>query len=168
MVNDARKGPPVCLIVGTSGGGKTTLVEKLVAEFTCRGLKVATAKGHKEPIQVDVPGKDTWRHRRAGAVVTFLVAAGETTAFMDREFASDPDSVAALCPPGVDLLIAEGFKTHKGRPKVLVSPLDHASDDPDVLCVVSENPEKFQHVTSLNRNDYMKIADLIEERVLKA
>lgn len=160
-------GPPVCLVVGTSGGGKTTLVEKLIKELSSRGLTLATAKGHKEPIEVDVPGKDTWRHRKAGAVMTFLVTGGESAVFMERSMASDPDEMALMCPPSVDLLLAEGFKTHKGRPKIWVSPGKIPLDDPDLLCVADENPERFEGVKALNRNDVTGIADLIINLVLK-
>ena len=83
--------PAVCLVVGPSNGGKTTLVEKLLLELKGRSLTVATAKGHKHKIELDRVGKDSWRHRRAGSVLTFLVTEGETAAFMDPSFSSDPD-----------------------------------------------------------------------------
>lgn len=161
-----RNGPPVCLVVGTSGGGKTTLVEKLIGELSSRGITVATAKGHKEPIEVDVPGKDTWRHRRAGAVMTFLVTGGGSAVFMDRSLASDPDGLALLCPPVVDLLLAEGFKTHRGRPKIWVSPAESPQGDPDLLCVADADPGKFNGIPAFSRDDVKSIADLICSRVL--
>lgn len=160
-----RAPPPVCLVVGTSGGGKTTLVEKLVAIFTAQGLNVATAKGHKHPIPLDTPGKDTWRHRRAGARVTFLVTETETAAFMDRELADDPDMLAELCPPGIDLLLAEGFKTHAGRPKVLVSPLENPPFDTDVVAVVADYPVNWPGVPHFTRDDAQGVAKLILEKV---
>lgn len=159
--------PAVCLVMGHSGGGKTTLVERLVAELTKRGYVVATAKGHKEPIETDVPGKDTWRHRRAGAKLTFLVSAYETAAFMDRELGADPDALALLCPPSIDLLIAEGFKTHTGRPKIAVSPRFDAEADPDVICVVSDEIASLKRLPLFKRDDVMEITDFLVEKVLK-
>ena len=120
-MKEAEGGPAVCLVVGTSGTGKTTLVEKLLQQLTARGLTVATAKGHRHPVALDTPGKDSHRHRQAGAKMTFLVTAEETGCFMDVTLASDPDRIARLCPPEIDLLLAEGFKTHRGRPKILVT-----------------------------------------------
>ena len=158
--------PPVCLVVGTSGGGKTTLVEKLVAELTSRGFTVATAKGHKEPILLDRPGKDTWRHRRAGAAMTFLVAGSETTAFIDRDLSSDPDKLTLLCPPGIDLLLAEGFKTHTGRPKIAVSPVEVDPTDPNLLCIADDSGKEWAGVLRFGRDEVGRLADLIVARVM--
>ncbi|MCK4847203.1 MAG: molybdopterin-guanine dinucleotide biosynthesis protein B, partial [Deltaproteobacteria bacterium] len=55
-------------IVGLSGSGKTTVLEKLITELSERGLKVGTIKHSCHPHPVDAPGKDSWRHREAGAV----------------------------------------------------------------------------------------------------
>lgn len=160
------KTPPICLVTGQSGTGKTALVEKLLSDLTSRGYKVATAKGHKHPIGLDQPGKDTWRHRRAGAVATFLITEDETYAFIDKNEAPDPEAVAKLCPEGVDLLLVEGFKTHEGRPKVLFSSAIPEPGNPEILCVVSDSLTFAGEYPLFKRNDAVAIASLIVEKVL--
>src|SRR5512146_1300573 len=81
----------ICLVSGPSGSGKTTLVERLIPALAARGVPTATVKHHRGRIEVDQPGKDTWRHRRAGARATFFVTAEEVIAFLDRP----PDLVPA-------------------------------------------------------------------------
>lgn len=161
-----RNPPPICLVTGTSGTGKTALVEKLITRLTAAGYKVATAKGHKAPIELDQPGKDTWRHRRAGAVATFLVSGGETTAFMNRDLASDPEQIARLCPEGVDLLLVEGWKTHEGRPKILITTTPPPEGDRDILCVVSDTLQFGGEYLLYKRNDIEQIAKLVIAKVL--
>lgn len=161
-----RNPPPICLVTGTSGTGKTALVEKLVSHLTAKGYKVATAKGHKAPIELDQPGKDTWRHRRAGAVATFLVSGGETTVFMNRELASEPEQISRLCPEGVDLLLVEGWKTHEGRPKILISTTKPPEGDKDILCVVSDTLQYAEGYLLYKRNDAEEIAKLVIAKVL--
>lgn len=161
-----RNAPPICLVTGVSGTGKTALVEKLLGSLTLRGYRVATAKGHKTPIELDTPGKDTWRHRRAGAVATFLVSGGETVVFMDREIASEPEALAKLCPEGIDLLLVEGFKTHEGRPKILLATTPPPEDDNDILCVVSDTLAYAGSYLLYKRNDVEAITNLVIAKVL--
>ena len=71
---------------GYSGSGKTTLVEQLVAGMKARGLRVSVLKHAHHAFDIDQPGKDSWRHRQAGAHEV-LVASGQRMALM-REFES--------------------------------------------------------------------------------
>ena len=66
--------PAIVSIVGPSGSGKTTLLEKLIPELVNRGLKVGTIKHDVHGFDMDRPGKDSWRHKRAGAQVDFCEA----------------------------------------------------------------------------------------------
>ena len=59
--------PPVLALIGKPDCGKTTLIEKLIPALAQKGLRIGTLKHHHGPIQMDVPGKDTWRHKQAGA-----------------------------------------------------------------------------------------------------
>ena len=66
---------PILSVVGRSNSGKTTLLEKLIRELARRGRHVGTIKHHFHgPVTVDVPGKDSWRHREAGARAVALVS----------------------------------------------------------------------------------------------
>ena len=64
--------PPVVPFVGYSGSGKTTVLVKVIQELTGRGFRIATIKHHSHDFEMDVPGKDTWRHKQSGAVTTLI------------------------------------------------------------------------------------------------
>lgn len=112
--------PRIYLISGPSESGKTTLIERLIPALEARGAPAATAKHHRGTLEVDRPGKDTWRHRRAGAKATFFVTDGALTCYFDRKDAPVPEELAALCPEGVKVLLVEGFKGLTGYRRVEV------------------------------------------------
>lgn len=97
---------------GYSGSGKTTLVERLIPLLRAQGLRVAVVKHAHHRFDVDHPGKDSWRHREAGACEV-LVASDRRMALM-REFAQphvlDVHALLAEIGPGVDWVLVEGFK----------------------------------------------------------
>jgi len=64
--------PPVIAIIGKKNCGKTTLIEKLIPEFIDLGYRVGTIKHHHGTMSMDQPGKDTWRHKQAGAHAVVL------------------------------------------------------------------------------------------------
>src|SRR4030065_597142 len=67
----------VITVVGHSGSGKTTLVEKLLRELTAKGVRVATIKHAHHKVVLDTPGKDSFRYKQAGAVMSMLVTSNE-------------------------------------------------------------------------------------------
>lgn len=138
---EERKTPIVC-IVGPSDTGKTTLIERLLPELIVRGLRVATVKHHHVAEGVDVPGKDTWRHRRAGAAATLLAAPGQTALFRGVEGELAPEEAAALAGQDADLVLVEGYK-RAALPKIEVRrPGDErpwlCAGDPDLVAVVAD------------------------------
>ena len=132
-------------IVGWSGSGKTTLAVRLVPEFTARGLTVSTIKHAHHVFDVDQPGKDSYRHRTAGASEV-LVASTKRWVLM-RELADelepDLDGLLSHMTP-VDLVLVEGYKHHAHdkievhRPS-LGQPLV-APTDPSVIAIACDNP----------------------------
>ncbi len=97
---------------GFSGAGKTTLVEALIVALKSRGLRVSVVKHAHHKFDIDHPGKDTFRHREAGAFEV-VVASGKRLALM-REFEKPGELkvhhlIAQLCS-GVDWVLVEGFK----------------------------------------------------------
>ena len=98
-------------IAGYSGSGKTTLLEKLIPQFTARGLKVSVIKHAHHGFDIDRPGKDSYRHRAAGASEV-LLSCNDRWALM-HERRDEPDVtldelLARLAP--CDLVLIEGFK----------------------------------------------------------
>lgn len=140
---------PVVCIVGRSGAGKTTLMEKLIPELVRRGLRVAAIKHDVHGGQIDHPGKDTWRFKQAGAQAVGLRSPGRWMMYGDVENGLDgADLVAFLdhLPERVDLVLAEGFK-RTPYPRIEVAPrpctgmMLASQGDPRLLAVVSEECE---------------------------
>jgi molybdopterin-guanine dinucleotide biosynthesis protein MobB len=100
---------PVVSIVGKSDSGKTTLVEGLIRELVARGYRVASVKHHIHEVEVDQPGKDSWRHGRAGAVTAMISSPTQFVCVrtVDRERTIEELVEAA---GDCDILITEGFK----------------------------------------------------------
>jgi molybdopterin-guanine dinucleotide biosynthesis protein B/molybdopterin-guanine dinucleotide biosynthesis protein len=112
---------PVVAVTGFSGGGKTTLLEKLLAGLTARGYQVGAVKSTcHEDAELDVPGKDTWRFRRAGAAAVGLVRPGSAFVGAEvprRDLRQLAVYLAAIAP--IDLVLGEGFKADD-VPRILV------------------------------------------------
>ena len=104
---------PIVAFVGKSDSGKTTLLEKVIEELTSRGYRVATAKRHAHEGGLDVPGKDSWRHARAGAEVAMVSSATQVSVVRSVPRESTLEELAAIASQSgeVDILLAEGFKT---------------------------------------------------------
>jgi len=137
--------PPLIAFVGYSNSGKTTFIESVISEFTSMNLRVGTLKhaGHK--FEPDTRGKDSWRHRRAGASITVTASDAVIAMTMETDSKPRPKELLHLFK-GLDLVIAEGFK-HEPVPKIFVpgrekTSLDPAAFDEHVIAVVSDMPVK--------------------------
>lgn len=100
-------------VVGWSGSGKTTLLAALIPLLRARGLTVSTVKHAHHGFDMDRPGKDTYRHREAGAREV-VVATAKRWALLhevDGPEPALPELLARMAP--VDLVLVEGFKTHE-------------------------------------------------------
>jgi len=96
---------------GWSGSGKTTLIEKLIPRFTKRGLRVSLIKHAHHAFDVDQPGKDSYRHRRAGATEVLVTSSRRWVLLHELRGAQEPsfdEQIERLSP--CDLVIVEGFK----------------------------------------------------------
>lgn len=158
----------VCLVSGTSGSGKTTLVERLIPALAARGWPAATVKHHRSDLELDRPGKDTWRHRRAGARATFLVTETEVTAFYDRPADLVPGDLARLCPADVRVLLVEGFKGLRGYPRIEVlrrgAEREITCSD-ETLCVATDLEGVEVPCPVFHLDDAEGIADLLVQRL---
>ncbi|MEA2755976.1 MAG: molybdopterin-guanine dinucleotide biosynthesis adapter protein [Aliidongia sp.] len=103
-----------------SGSGKTTLLARLLPELIGRGLSVSTVKHAHHEFDLDQPGKDSFRHREAGATEVMITSARRWAVQHELRGEAEPaleDLVARMSP--VDLLLVEGFKRH-AHPKLEV------------------------------------------------
>ncbi len=107
-------------LAGWSGSGKTTLMTALIPEFVARGITVSTIKHAHHAFDVDQPGKDSWRHRQAGASEVMVVSERRWALMHELRGAPEPglDELVPRMTP-VDLLLVEGFKHHP-HPKIEV------------------------------------------------
>lgn len=110
--------PGVLAIVGVSGSGKTTLIERLIPVFRGWGFRVGTLKHDAHNFEIDFPGKDTWRHREAGAEVVAICNAGKVAAIRTVTDCPDPLDVVRDYMNDLDLVLVEGFKEYMGFPKI--------------------------------------------------
>ena len=120
MLTRQRMDPPVVIgIVGRSGSGKTSLLERLIAALEARGIAVGAAKHASHGFLADRPGKDSYRLFESGAHAVALVSLEQSATF--TRCAQPPSIAAALAalPPDLDLVLAEGF-SWEPIPRVLV------------------------------------------------
>jgi molybdopterin-guanine dinucleotide biosynthesis protein B len=101
---------PIVALVGRPNHGKTTLLEKLIPELKQRGCRVGTIKHHVHEFEMDKPGKDTWRHKKAGAEIVALASPTGLGIISDVEEDPDVRKLVARFFNQVDLVIAEGYK----------------------------------------------------------
>lgn len=135
--------PPLVSIVGNSGAGKTTLLEKLIPELTHRHLNVGTIKHDVHGFEIDKPGKDSWRHKQAGASTTIISSPKQIGMVMDVTHDHTP---AELVPflSDKDIILFEGYKRAKHpkveifRPNVYPEPI--CRDDENLIALVSNAP----------------------------
>jgi molybdopterin-guanine dinucleotide biosynthesis protein B len=128
---------------GWSGSGKTTLIERLVPHFVQHGLKVSLVKHAHHAFDVDQPGKDSWRHRKAGCQEVMVVSERRWVLMNELRGAAEPgldEQLERLSP--CDLVLVEGYKFHP-LPKLEIwraandKPLLHP-DDPHIVAIAAD------------------------------
>ena len=159
--------------VAKSGTGKTTLLEKVIAELKSRGYRVGVIKHDAHRFNIDHPGKDSYRLTAAGAD-TMLVASPEKLALVKQHAESPPiEELIATYFSDVDLILTEGFKK-SGLPKIEVHRAERsptllcrgAEHDPSLLAVASDEPLELD-VPVLDLNNPVHVADFVEEHIIK-
>jgi molybdopterin-guanine dinucleotide biosynthesis adapter protein len=156
-------------LVGRSGSGKTSLMVRLLPELRSRGLTVSTIKHAHHGFDLDHPGKDSFRHREAGAKEVMLVADARWALMHEIGDAPEPpleDLVRHMAP--VDFVLIEGFHTH-GHPMIEVyRPSEgHAllwRKGSSIVAVASDEPLSVVTVPVLDLNDTQAIATFALEK----
>jgi len=111
---------PILCFVGRSNSGKTTLIERVIPELVRAGYKVATVKHAGHGFDLDTEGKDSWRHKRAGASSVMVLSKGSIAMFADVPDQLKVEEVRdRFLDHTYDLIIAEGWK-NEGYPKIVI------------------------------------------------
>ncbi len=161
---------PIVSIVGKSDSGKTTLIEKIVPELVRRGYRVATVKHDVHGFEIDQEGKDSWRHRQAGADAVVISSPKKIALIKTVEEDLSLADLRDRFIDDVDIVISEGFKKDV-QPKIEVFRRElHrellCSEEDNLVAVVSN--QRFDvPVPCLDLDDGKGVVDLLEERFLR-
>lgn len=155
----------VFIFVGHSGSGKTTLIEKLLPELTRRGVRVATLKHAHHTVQLDTPGKDSWRYKQAGAVMSMLVTTHALQLVADTPPERDPAELAQRFMGDADLVLAEGFSYSAG---VKIEVLRRECGKPprctleqNLIAMVTDEDEIYPELPHFDLEDVTGIVDFM-------
>ncbi len=158
---------PVFGITGWKNSGKTVMTCALVAEFTRRGLKVATVKHAHHGFDVDHEGTDSFRHRAAGAGEVAIVSSRRWALMHEARDEAEPtlnEVLARLSP--CDLVLVEGYK-REGQPKIELRRREAretrpiAPEDPTIVAIVSDHQTDAGGLPVFAPDDIPFIADFI-------
>lgn len=162
----SRKGVPRIHIVGRKNAGKTTLVCELVRELTGRGLRVATVKHTHHHHELDTPGKDSHRHREAGAAGVGILSPEMTAAFVPVQRTDQPRGYEPFTTmfADADLILVEGdLNADAPRVEVWRSILEeppYAAGDQSIAAVVTDDQISLD-VPQWSRMDLRTLADQV-------
>lgn len=166
---------PVVSIVAKSGTGKTTLLEKLIAELKGRGYRLAAVKHDAHSFEIDHEGKDSWRLTQAGADTTIITSPAKVAVMKKNRPNQEPtlfETIATYCGD-VDLVLTEGFKK-SSMPKIEVHRRERSASllcrgeerDESLIAVASDEPLELD-VPVYDINDAKGLSDFIVARFLK-
>jgi molybdopterin-guanine dinucleotide biosynthesis protein B len=158
---------PIVSFVGKSNSGKTTVIEKLLPVLKARGYRIAVIKHAAHGFEIDRRGKDSFRHKAAGADAVLVASPGRVALVKDEPY-------AGLAPlqsyvPDMDLIITEGFKSEH-CPKIEVLRAERGgrflcTDNRDLIALVTDLPSSM-NVPVFGLEDIEPLADFIEKRFL--
>ena len=160
--------PQIICIVGRSQSGKTTLIEKLIPVLMRKGYRIGTIKHSHHVFDFDKTGKDSWRHKDAGAETVIIASPGKI-AMVKNDHQGTLESLQNYFDD-LDLVIAEGYKRARNPKIEVVRAARHSqallADDPDLAAVVSDAGLELA-VPVFGLEDVEPLADFIEARYLK-
>lgn len=151
------------VVAGCSNTGKTVLIEGLIKELKKRGKSVATIKHDVHGFDIDKEGKDTWRHRKAGAEAV-IISSKKRMALIREVEEEIPLEELIDQVKDFDFIIIEGYKKspykklevfREGVSKEIITPKEK------LIGIASDTPLSLEEVKVVNLNDYEEIADLV-------
>ncbi len=162
---------PIVSLVGKSDVGKTTLLEKIVRELTARGYKIATIKHDAHSFDIDHEGKDSWRHKAAGACMTVISSPTKLALVTDTDKDHSLAEIRERFINAADLIISEGYK-RETHPKIEIFSRECYDEllcrEGDNLVAIAGNPLHVpEHVPVFDLDDPLSLCDFIVERFLR-
>lgn len=162
-ISEKETRPPFVSVVGNSGSGKTTFLEKLIPELVGRGLRVGTIKHDVHGFEMDKPGKDSWRHKHAGASATIISSPYQIGMVMDVEHDHKPDELLSYFN-GMDIILTEGYKRGNHpkieifRTEIINEPL--CRNDRSLIALVTDSDVDLD-VPTFSSAGIMEVADFL-------
>ncbi len=157
-------------VIGCKNAGKTTVIEGLLGEFASRGLCAATIKHDAHDFEIDIPGKDSWRHRAAGSKLTIIASASKFALVRETGREVELDELLQLVDDSFDLVLVEGMR-NSSLPKILVRRPEVGDDPPGIrgtiIAVVSRDDDVGPGTVHFRPDDAAALADLIQARLLR-
>ncbi|MCP3939884.1 MAG: molybdopterin-guanine dinucleotide biosynthesis protein B [Desulfobacteraceae bacterium] len=158
----------IICITGKSNSGKTTLLEKLIFELNSRGYKIGSVKHTHDRFDFDKKGKDSWRHKKAGAAAT-LVVTDTKVALVKDDTGSYIEKMKTFLGDN-DLILAEGFKKQPlAKIEIFRTGSDHTEpmclEDPNLIAFVTDSKYR-PRVPIFGLDDVQEIALFIEKNYL--
>ncbi|WP_169543043.1 molybdopterin-guanine dinucleotide biosynthesis protein B [Sneathiella aquimaris] len=158
-------------ISGWSGNGKTTLLERLIPSLMSKGYSVSTLKHAHHHFDIDKPGKDSFRHREAGATEVLISSSNRWALMHENRDGQEADMVSLIAQmTPVDILLVEGFKS-ENFPKIEVwreesdAPPLHLNDD-TVVAVATDSDTLKTDLPLLDLNDEAAVAEFIIQKFM--
>ena len=161
---------PILSIVGRSDSGKTFLMERLISGLSSRGYRIATIKHDVHGFDMDREGKDSWRHKQAGASTVIVSSPTKIAMIEEVEQERSLEEIRDTWIRDVDLILTEGYKGAE-YPKVEVSLF---TDSEELLCTeksrlvaVVANHDVSRDVPVFRREEIPRFVDWVEQRFLR-
>ncbi len=157
---------PIISVVGNSGVGKTTFLEKLVREMKSRGYRLATIKHDVHSFEIDRPGKDSWRLTQAGSDIVIL--SSPTRLALLEEVTDDRslDDLVTMVEDRVDFVLTEGYRGAAAL-KIEVSRRAYSPDltaaVSDLIAIVTDQPFDLER-PQFGLDDAAGVAELLEKQ----
>ncbi len=161
---------PIVSIVGKSGSGKTTLLEKVISELKRRGYDVGVIKHDAHGFEIDHEGKDSWRHKKAGASTVALSSARKFAVIKDVDAEWPPERIISSFLSDADVVVTEGFKKSAFLKIEVVRKANSSrpvcAGDKHLMAFVTDLELKTK-LPVFKLGDYRGVARLIEKEIIK-
>ena len=160
--------PAIVSIIGNSNSGKTTLIEKLIAELKARGYRVATIKHTPHGMTLGDSDKDSWRHLQAGSEATVISSPQRVVLIKPVTSDNTLDEIVPLFGEEYDIILAEGFK-QGSAPKIEVHRRETGPPLRNIkkLIAIATDEPLVTRARQFSLDDVKGLADLLEEGFIK-